>query len=240
MKGIPIGSQAEQLIKARREVSRVEELTRVEQIELEARQKVDAFIEQARTQASDIIAEATIQAEKLRVDAVAKGDALAKKEALDRLEGLINTLDNEIKLLRTARTNFLSQNMAGIVDFSCALAGRILVTELRSRPDAIAERACALVNRMPPDVHVTLSVCPGDLEVIERYIHDSNAIVNRVTPSLNSDPAIQPGSMRLESDAGWIDAGLLETLEDLGKLLTDQARDLAGGPKNSGERSNGV
>jgi flagellar biosynthesis/type III secretory pathway protein FliH len=232
MKGVPIGAQAERLIKARREVSRVEELTRLEQIELEAQQKVDALIIEAKSKAEEIIAQAMKQADTIRREAREKGEIDAKKEALNRLDSLINTLDNEIKLLRSTRSEFLSQSLAGIIDFSCALAGRILVSELRSRPEAIAERACALIERMPPNVQLTLSVSPDDLEIIERYLSDCGGMANRITPSLRSDPSLSSGAMRIDSDSGMIDAGMMETLDSLGKLLMDQARDISGGKPN--------
>jgi flagellar assembly protein FliH len=224
IKGVPIGSQAEKLVKVRRELARAEELTRVEQIELEARQKAETILSDARSEAEKILADSKKQAETIKTDARKQGDAQAKKEALERLAGLITSIEKEINILRTARSEFLKNNMEGIIEFSCALAERILVTELKIRPEALAKRAMALIDRMPPGCQVTLCVNPEDLDVIERYLHDGGGPSNRILPALRSDPCMPMGNLRLESDLGLIDAGLLDSLEDIEKLLIEQAR----------------
>jgi flagellar biosynthesis/type III secretory pathway protein FliH len=95
---------------------------------------------------------------------------------------------------------------------------------MKTRPEVVAERACVLLERMPPSVQVTLCVSPDDLEALERYFQAGGGPLNRITPSLKSDPAISSGSMRLESDAGLINAGLMDTLEEVGRFLIEQAR----------------
>ena len=62
------------------------------------------------------------------------------------------------------------------------------------------------------------------MEVIERYLHEAGGPSDTILPALRSDPAIPLGGMRLESDSGLIDAGLLDALEQLGDILVDQAR----------------
>mgnify|MGYP001373155848 CR=1 FL=1 len=57
-KGITVGSQAEQLVKVRREIAETQELTRIEQLENEARIKIESTIEQARVGAEEIIGNA--------------------------------------------------------------------------------------------------------------------------------------------------------------------------------------
>ena len=54
IKGVPVGEQAERLVRVRREIIRAEEMTRLEQIEAEARKKADAILSEAQRQADDV------------------------------------------------------------------------------------------------------------------------------------------------------------------------------------------
>jgi flagellar biosynthesis/type III secretory pathway protein FliH len=176
----------------------------------------------------------TAQAEEIRREARQSGETSGRKEALSKLTSLITSLEKEISLLKNIRSEFLKSNIVGIVEFACALAEQVLVAEMRVRPEIVGERACALIDRMPPGSALSLSVCPEDLETVERYLKDGEGPVSRTIPSFRSDPSIQPGSIRIESDAGLIDAGLLDALKDLGAILIEQARTQAGWLVNSG------
>jgi flagellar biosynthesis/type III secretory pathway protein FliH len=222
--------QAERLIKVRREITRAEEMTRIEQIEAEAREKADAMLAKARVQAEEMVTKARQEADSIRTNAREQGELDAKREALERLRGLISLLEERCRSLAEARADFLKSNLPGIIDFACALAGKILICEMRTRPDAVARRAQALLDRMPPGTPVTLSVSPDDLDVIERYLQETGTRADSIIPSLRSDPSIASGGMRLESDSGLIDARLLEALEGLGELLVEQARQRAESP----------
>ena len=234
IKGLPVAGQAERLVHARREIIKIEELTRAEQIELDAGKKGEEIIEQAKAKAQDTVSLAEKQAEEIRRDARQSGETSGRKEALSKLTSLITSLEKEVGRLKDVRSEFLRNNIVGIVEFACALAERILVTEMRVRPEILGERACALIDRMPPGSALSLRVCPEDLETVERYLRDGGGPVSRTIPSLRSDPSIQPGSIRIESDAGLIDAGLLDALKDLGTILVEQARTQAGWLADSG------
>jgi len=223
MKGVPIGGQAEQLVKVRREITRAEEMTRLEIIENEAREKADAILTEAKKQAEQILSAAKGEADSIRSKARQDGDLTAKREALQKLEGLISELEKEINSLRIARLEFLKENLPGVMDFACSVAEKIMVCELSTRPDAIAKRARELLERMPPGAAVTLSACPDDIEVIERYLHETGGRGDGILPALRSDPSMKSGDIRLQSDSGRIDAKLLDGLEELGSLLNDQA-----------------
>jgi len=234
IKGAPPSSQAERLVRIRREITHTEELTRLERMEIEARQKAEAIVAEAQAKAEELIAKARSDAERIRKDAQEQGASAAKKEALERLAALFSSLENEINSLRNIRASFLKHNLEGIVEFSCALSQRILVAEMRLRPDLIAERVLALLERLPPKGKVTLAVSPTDLDTITRFIHDSGNPTNNITPFLISDPSLPSGSIRLESDSGRIDAGFMDTLESMGKLLIEQARHQASMMDNPG------
>lgn len=234
IKGLPVAGQAERLVHARREVTKIEELTRAEQIEFEASKRGEEIVEQAKAKAKEIVSQAEKQAEEIRRDARQSGETSGRKEALSKLTSLITSLEKEVSHLRNVRSEFLRNNIVGIVEFACALAERILVAEMRVRPEIVGERACALIDRMPPGSALSLCVCPEDLETVERYLKDDGGPVSRTIPSLRSDPSIQSGSIRVESDAGLIDAGLLDALKDLGTILIEQARTQAGRFADSG------
>lgn len=227
IKDASLSSQAERLIKVRREITRAEEMTRLEQIEAEARQKADDLLAKARAEAEETVSKAREEADGIRATARQHGELDAKREALERLQGLVSSLEERCRTLGEARAQFLKANLPGIIELACALARKVLVCEMRTRPEAITKRAQALLDRMPHGVPVVLSVCPEELDIVERYIRETGAPPDSILPSLQSDPSVSPGGMRLESDSGLIDARLLDALEKLGNLLVEQARQQA-------------
>jgi len=239
IKGAPLGGQAEKLVRVRRRITRTEEMTRLEKIENEAREKAETILAEASKQAEEIVGKAKGEADSIRSKARQDGDLAAKREALQKLEGLISDLKTEINSLRTARTDFLKENLPGVMDFACAVAGKIMVSELATRPDSIAKRARALLERMPSGSPVTLSACPDDIEVIERYLHETDSTGDGIMPSLRSDPSMKPGDITLQSDSGRIDAKLLDALEEIGSLLNDQAGHIAQFGDEGPEEKNG-
>jgi flagellar biosynthesis/type III secretory pathway protein FliH len=229
LKGTRVAGQAERLVRIRREITRVEEMTRVEQIEHEAKIKSDTALESAQAEAERLVTEAKNEAEGIRTKARNDGDLTAKREALEKLAGLITDLENEIHTLRAIRADFMGSNLGGIINFSCKLAGKILVCELNSRPEAIAERAAQLIERMPPDSKITLTTSSEDIDVIETYLQEAGGPAETLNTALRADPSLKPGSLRLESDSGRIDADLIGSLEKIGDILGDQARNFTGG-----------
>lgn len=227
IKGVPVAGQAEQLVRVRREITRAEEMSRAEQIEHEAREKAEAFLNKAKAEAEQMVAKARGEADSIREKARSDGDLGAKREALQRLAGLISNLEKEIALLKSVRADFLRTNVNGIIDLACAIAQKIMVHELNTRPEAVAQRARALLERMPTGVGVTITASPDDIETIQRYLIEAGGPSDAILPALRSDPSMDTGCMRLESDCGRIDAGVLDVLEGIGSILNEQARHFA-------------
>jgi flagellar assembly protein FliH/type III secretion protein L len=224
LKGVRVAGQAEKLVKARREITRIEEMTRLEQIEHETKIKTDDILNKAKADAEALIAAAKNEADGIRKNARTEGDREAKREALERVAGLISDLENEIQSLRRIRADFLKSNMEGLMEFACKVAGKVLVSELHARPEAIAERAAELLTRIPIDSKIVLVTSSEDIDVIERYLDEAGGPADALRTSLRADPSMPQGSLRLESDAGIIDANLIDSLENIGSLLGDQAR----------------
>ncbi len=239
VKGIPIAGQAEQLVRVRREINKTEEMTRIEQLEHAANEKIAALLKNAHTEADSIVSGAKNEAESIRSKARSDGDLAAKREALEKIKGLLTQLENEIHMMKENRAEFLDSNLTGIIELSCDLARKILINELHTRPRTIAERARALLERMPPGVEVTLSVSPDELDVIETYLHETGVAAENIVTSLRSDPTLTTGSLRIESDNGMIDAKFLEALEEIGSLLKDQAKNRGLRSRTAGEEQNG-
>jgi flagellar biosynthesis/type III secretory pathway protein FliH len=204
------------------------ELTRIEQLENEARIKIESTIEQARVGAEEITGNARREAQQIKVKARSEGDIEAKSEALEKLESLMASLENEIQILKETRKTFLDSNLAGIIDFSCILAKKVLICEIQTRPQVVAQRAKMLLERMPSGADITLSASPSDIDIIRTYFKETGGISGHLLAQLRADSELQPGSIRLESDNGRINAGFLEALEDLGSLLKDQSENPGG------------
>jgi len=224
---MPVPGQAEKLVRVRRELSQTDRMTRLEQIEHEAKLRADEITGKAEAEAERLVATARQEAENIRAKARQDGDLAAKREALQKIAALITTLQAEISELQKSRQDFMRANLDGIIDFSCSLASKVLLCELNTRPKAVAERAAALIDRMPHGPKLILTVSSHDLDVIETYLHEAGGPSDVLMPVLRSDPDIEPGSIRIESDNGYIHAKYLEALEELGCIISQQARELA-------------
>jgi len=223
MKGVPLAGQAEKLIKVRREITQSEHMTRMEQIEHAAGEKAMEILNAARTEAKSLVSKAQGEADSIRKKARSDGDLTAKREALEKLQSLITQLENDINTIRDVRADFLKHNLDGVIDLACGLAAKVIVSELNTRPEMIAQRARELLDRMPPSTSVVLTASQEDIDVIQTYLSDTGGPDDMFKTSLRSDPELKSGCLRLESDSGRIDAGLLDVLEEIGSILKEQA-----------------
>src|SRR5690349_4940903 len=103
----------------------------------------------------------------------------------------------------------LQQEMArAVAATAAALARQVLRSELTMRPEAVATVAeQAIAALLPSARHIVLRVHPDDHALIAA--HSADAIAARGA-RLVSDPAIERGGCRIESDIGLVDATIEE------------------------------
>ena len=103
----------------------------------------------------------------------------------------------------------LQQEMArALAATATALARQVLRSELAMRPEAVATVAeQAIAALLPSARHIVLRVHPDDHALIAA--HSADAIAARGA-RLVSDPAIERGGCRIESDIGLVDATIEE------------------------------
>jgi flagellar assembly protein FliH len=224
LKGGGIGTQAEKLVKVRREMSLDEAKTKLEQLEAEGRKKADSILEAARIEAQQIISDAERKAQETRQIAYENGLEQSKKEIIDRLSGLVKNLETEIHRLQEIRGDFLNSNLPELIEFSCAIAKQVLIAEMHINPEIVLKRIRELLDRMPRQGKIRLSVSKEDLEKMNSHLSDLKMSADSLVSSIEEDSSLSEGSIRLKSDSGSIDALMLESLENVAKLLIDQAQ----------------
>jgi len=233
LKGAGLGAQAEQLVKVRREHVQAEKRTRLEQLESEGKERAEKIIADAESKANEIINAGKKEADEIRRKSHQEGTVTAKREVLDRLSALISQMENEIHRLQDARENFLNANLPEIVNFACTLSKQILLAELNTHPEILIERLKTLINRMPKHEGVVISVSLGELELVNSHMEEIKSDHSNVRMSLKGSQSVTPGSIRLESDSGLIDAPLIESLDEIGATLIRQAAGQSGRPSAS-------
>ncbi|HEX4234534.1 MAG TPA: FliH/SctL family protein [Caldimonas sp.] len=103
----------------------------------------------------------------------------------------------------------LQQEMArGVADAAAALARQVLRSELATRPEAVAAVAEQAIDALLLSArHIVLRVHPDDHALIAG--HSAEAIAARGARVV-SDPQIQRGGCRVDSDIGLVDATIDE------------------------------
>jgi flagellar assembly protein FliH len=208
------------------------------------RRQCDQFVETARRQAQEILAEATGGANEIRSQARAEGIAAGQREGLAAAQHLIETRAAEIAVQKTQeqlrtvlpafraavealeleRDRWLATWENSAIKLSAAIAAKILKHELSQRPElalSIVREALQLAMGQPD---VKLRLHPLDLE----QLHDcGKEAVSRLgavgEATLVADESISRGGCLIETHHGVIDARLETQIEQITSELLEGA-----------------
>lgn len=173
-----------------------------------AREEVEAATAEARR----VSEEAAAGRERLRLEAVEAGRA----EGLGQAAAI---------LVRAAAARDLLLARAGreVGELAIEVARRIVGRELALAPDAVvglAERALAEARRRR---QVTVRVAPADLPRLAVQEPRLACALEHGALSLRGDPALAPGDVIVETEAGRVDARIEAQLAALAEALAEVA-----------------
>lgn len=207
------------------------------------RRQCDDYIESARRQGEQIVAEATASSDEIRRRAHAEGIAAGQREGLAAARDLVESRAAEIagrqvqeqlrtvlpafqaaaQALHVERDHWLAAWEAAAVKLSAAIAARILHRELDRQPElgqAIIREALQLAAGQP---RIQLRLHPFDFD----QLHDSGSeavatLANVGEATLVPDESVTRGGCLIETRHGVIDARLETQLERItNELLED-------------------
>jgi flagellar assembly protein FliH len=177
-------------------------------------QQAESYLDQVRVKAAQIVVEAQKQADTLRRKAEEEGQQAAMRaveRVLDekvgkKLDSLLPALSQTIRDLADARQSWLSHWEKSVVRLACAIAEKITRRELSAHPEIPIELAREALEMAAGSPHIEIRLHPTDRQSlasqVERLVQE---FAGTATAEVSADPAIEPGSCRVDTRHGTID-----------------------------------
>lgn len=193
------------------------------------RKQCDDHVEKIRLQARQLLIDAQTQADALRRQAFAEGEAAGKKLGLEEAQRLIESRAVELANQRTAdqlrttlpalqaavsalqveRDRWLAWWETAAVRLSVAIAEKILRREIAHRPECVPTMISEALQLVAGNPHVKVRMHSADIEQLRGYGHEILQHLNALgESSLTSDDLISRGGCLIETRHGVVDARL--------------------------------
>jgi flagellar biosynthesis/type III secretory pathway protein FliH len=185
---------------------------RIEAEVWDAGRRARAAVRAAEEEAARILAAAALERERVRRDAAEAG----------RAEGLARAAA-ALASAQAARDALLAGAAAELGGLAVSIARRILGRELALSPEAVAAVAARAVREVRARRDVTVRVSPSDEEAVRRAEPGLAALLERGALSVRADPALQPGDVVVESEAGRVDARVETQLAAFARALGESS-----------------
>ena len=175
--------------------------------EFEARHGARLILEGASAEARRVREVAEAEVRSWRLAAVEAG----RQEGLGRAAA-------QILLAAAERDRLLAGCTGEILDLASAIAGRILLREIRPGADAI-EAAGRAMSEVRGCRRATLRACPQDVDEIRAIGGRLGEAVGRLR--ILEDPALAPGEVMVEADGATVDGRFRAQLAELRRALEE-------------------
>jgi type III secretion protein L len=182
---------------------------------------VPAAVHDADRRVREMIAAAEATASAIRSAAEADRDRTVR-EAVE--EGRRDGLARAAAALATAaaeRDRLLARVEPEVVALALAVARKVLGEELAARPDAVAALAARALAEARERREVVLRVSPPDAGAVRAAEGRLATVLARAPLVVREDPALRPGDVVVETEAGRVDARVETQLELLARALAE-------------------
>jgi type III secretion protein L len=183
--------------------------------------RIEGAVFDAAQRAREIVAEAEAEARRILADVEpARARAAAEAVAAGHAEGLAEAAATVVRAA-AERDRRLAALEGEVVALALDVARKILGREL-SDPAAVVDLAARALAEARERREVTLRVSPADAPALRRAEGRLGALLARA-PGLvmREDPALSPGHVVVETEAGRVDAGLDAQLAALERALRE-------------------
>ncbi len=177
----------------------------------DADRAVREMISAAEARAAEIVGGAESCRDRIRTQAAEQGhrDGLARAAAV-----LVSAA--------AARDRRLAAVEREVALLAMEIARRVLAAELAAREDAVVDLAARALGEARARREVTLRVHPGDARAVRSAEGRLAAILARAPLAIREDVALAPGGVVVETEAGWIDAGVEAQLAELARAVEEE------------------
>ena len=168
------------------------------------------IIEQAQADADALIAAAKVKAAEIEQEAYEKGLAEGRKTgeivADQELQAILNIYHNSISKLDKSRTVLVDQVQLDIMDLVIHIAEKVVKTELHTNPATILHMIRDAVRNLKDRKHMVLFLNMEDYEFVSNLSAAEQEEWIGADIQIESDNQLLRGSLRIETNAGELDA----------------------------------
>jgi flagellar assembly protein FliH len=195
-------------------------------------QQADAYLDQVRARAAEMIGQAKREAAALRQQAEAAGRAAAEQSVQQRVEqvaeeltdqrvqSLLPALEQAAAGLRQAGEDWLAHWEAHALELASAIAARVIRRELSHAPEIPRELLREALELAAGSTHLRVRLNPVDQDVLGDSAKQLAAqLVPRASIEWLADPAISPGGCVVETEYGRIDQRIESQLKRIEEEL---------------------
>ena len=190
--------------------------------------RADMVVQSARERVSDVIKQASVEAEQIRERAAVEGRqqaaAAAEKAAREavqkQFEALQPALHNAIATLLQAKQAWQQHWEDQALRLAIAIAERIVRQQLPQLPTLPLTLIRESLELAAGSDQVSMHVHPRDYEMLKDQIDAMAAEFSQLAPAqIVADPGIEPGGCRIDTRFGSIDQQMTAQLERIEQEL---------------------
>ena len=181
---------------------------------VEARNEALRIVAAAEERATEIVSQAGLEAENMRLQAYNEG----RESALTEFTEIITAAYEK-------RETALGEVEQDVLKLSIKLAEKIIGREIKNDPKTIADIVANALRNIRQQQRLTVRIHPLDLPKIEEF-KSTFAQAGRMTfLDFEPDPKVNSGGCIIESEVGTVDARLETQLKILERALLRQAEE---------------
>jgi flagellar biosynthesis/type III secretory pathway protein FliH len=185
--------------------------------------------------AADVLSAAIAQADQIREEARATGEAEGRAAGMAAVRGdaepSLQALAGAANALDELRDGFVAELEADAVALALQLAEQIVAAAIHVAPERLIEVAGQAMRRIADRRHVTLVVNPADLELMQESVLRLQSELGGIEHcNVQADRRVGRGGVIARTEAGEIDATIEAQLARAREIV---AAELAGGRRGA-------
>ena len=189
----------------------------------------ETYLDQIRGEAKKIIAQAKVDADRIRDEAEREGqklahskvDELCVNKVSEQMQTLLPALQQAAQGIEEAKHAWQTHWERRAVHLACAIASRVIRREVANEPQVRASLIREALELASGSANVRLYLHPDDHAAVESQIQQIAAGVGQLGETeVLADPSVARGSCRVETRFGTIDQSFDAQLERIAEELT--------------------
>ena len=192
-------------------------------------EQAQVYLDEVRSRAAAIIADAKQQAEVVRRRAEEEGrqaalravEKILEEKVARQMETLLPALRSAVEQIEDARQAWVNHWHASVVKLACSIAEKIVRRKLDQVPEITLDLVAEALQLATGTAEVTLRMNPQDVQSLGQQVGRLTQELHALSPvQIVADQDISPGGCRLETRFGSIDQRIESQLKRIEEELS--------------------